>query len=205
MSQKKQPLTSEKPGQREKENSTRRQDLINRMADKVLAEGLDNLALRGLAAWLGTSDRMLLYYFKTKNLLLHAVLEEVNTRLAAILTRESEGPRLTAAQFLTRALTLSADPAVAPFMRVWTDVVARGAQGQTPYDDIARTTVQAWVGWINARLLPAGTEAEGKNRATLLLAFVEGLTLLAQVSPEAQHASGPESVKTLQILFGAPA
>ena len=41
-------------------------DMLNQLAQYVLEHGLNDASLRPMAAALGTSDRMLLYHFKTK-------------------------------------------------------------------------------------------------------------------------------------------
>mgnify|MGYP003390332937 CR=1 FL=1 len=63
----------------------RRDALIDTLADHVLAEGLSASSLRPLAKAAGTSDRMLLYYFKDKAEVIAAVLERIAARLVAML------------------------------------------------------------------------------------------------------------------------
>jgi AcrR family transcriptional regulator len=58
----------------------RRQALLDRITDYVLQNGLGDLSLRPLARELGTSGRMLLYYFGAKDALVVDVLAEVRRR-----------------------------------------------------------------------------------------------------------------------------
>ena len=51
--------------------------LLDGVVEYVLREGVATLSLRPLAAALGTSDRMLLYYFDSRDRLLVAVLTAV--------------------------------------------------------------------------------------------------------------------------------
>lgn len=53
---------------------TRRQQILERLADHVLAHGMQAASLRPLAAAAGTSDRMLLHYFADKEELITATL-----------------------------------------------------------------------------------------------------------------------------------
>ena len=46
---------------------SRRTEIVERLADHVLAHGLSASSLRPLAKAAGTSDRMLLYYFADKS------------------------------------------------------------------------------------------------------------------------------------------
>ncbi|HEX6486223.1 MAG TPA: TetR/AcrR family transcriptional regulator, partial [Nocardioidaceae bacterium] len=63
--------------------STRRDQMVAAATDFVLEHGLIGLSLRPLAAALGTSDRMLLYHFTSKDDLVAAVLRESNDRAIA--------------------------------------------------------------------------------------------------------------------------
>src|ERR1043166_4434888 len=59
----------------------RRARTLARAADYVLERGLEGLSLRPLAAALGTSTRMLLYDFESKEKLVDEVLAEIRRRL----------------------------------------------------------------------------------------------------------------------------
>ncbi|MFI8186520.1 TetR/AcrR family transcriptional regulator [Actinacidiphila glaucinigra] len=52
----------------------KRQELLDRVREYVVAHGLADLSLRPMAQALGTSDRMLLYYFGTKERLVAEAL-----------------------------------------------------------------------------------------------------------------------------------
>ncbi|MEU9161393.1 TetR/AcrR family transcriptional regulator [Streptomyces sp. NPDC048424] len=54
----------------------KREDLLRRVRDYVVRNGLADLSLRPLAKALGTSDRMLLYYFGSKDRLVAAALAQ---------------------------------------------------------------------------------------------------------------------------------
>ena len=164
------------------ERNERRAELADRIAEIVLQEGLGDLGLRGLAARMGTSDRMLLYYFETKTQLIIDVLDRVGVRLSSLLAQNSAGPRVSPGQFLAGVLSLARDPAVAPFMRLWTEVIARGARGERPYDQVAAEVVRSWLAWIDSRLTPLAS-GSGLGRAAALLSVVEGTTLLELACP----------------------
>ncbi len=162
------------------DRSARRTVLADQIATVVLADGLGVLGLRGLAARLDTSGRMLLYYFGTKEALVLAVLDRINARMTAIMAHHATGSPTTPGALLGRVLARVAHPEIAPFMRVWTEVVARGARGEAPYDRMAATTVEAWISWIQDRLLP-GEHTRGQSEA--ILSIVDGLTLLELARP----------------------
>ena len=59
----------------------RREAVLEKAADYVLEQGLADLSLRPLAKALGTSTRMLLYDFGSKERLIHEILAEIRARL----------------------------------------------------------------------------------------------------------------------------
>ncbi len=162
------------------DHPARRAALADEIATIVLADGLGVLGLRGLAARLDTSGRMLLYYFGTKDVLVLTVLDRINARMTAIMADHATGPRTTPGALLARVLARVEHPEIAPFMRVWTEVVARGARGEAPYDRMTAGTVEAWIAWIESRLLP---DDRSRGQAEAILSVVDGLTLLELARP----------------------
>ena len=110
------------------------------------------------------------------------MLDKVGTRLTAMLLANSDAPRVSPGQFLSGVLALSTDPAIAPFMRLWTEVVARGARGETPYDQVGTKVVRSWIIWIESRLIDANDAAK-KARPAALLSIVEEISLLELAAP----------------------
>ncbi len=68
--------------------------------DPVPAHGVASLSLRPLAAPLGTSDRMLLYYFGTRDALLAAVLDRVGEQLLGAVAGALPSERVPPADLL---------------------------------------------------------------------------------------------------------
>ena len=100
------------------ERDVRRHSLTKDIARIILSDGLGDLGLRGLASRLQTSGRMLLYYFGGKERLIVDVLDQVSADMAVELTQENAGPRLPPGQFLARAIAMSTDPRLAPYMKL---------------------------------------------------------------------------------------
>jgi AcrR family transcriptional regulator len=61
----------------------RKEEFLAEAVDYVLTHGLSDLSLRPLAAALGTSGRMLVYYFGSKDRLITDILHEVRRRKQA--------------------------------------------------------------------------------------------------------------------------
>ena len=62
-----------------------RQELLEAAIDHVAEHGLTDLSLRGLAAELGTSHRMLSHHFGSKDGLWVAIIQEVERRQLEVL------------------------------------------------------------------------------------------------------------------------
>ena len=160
--------------------TARRAELVEAVATIVLEEGLDALALRGLAARLSTSGRMLLYHFGTKDALVRAVLACISGRMAVLQDAAAAGAPESPGRFLHDMMQAGLDPARAPFLRVWTDVIVRAARGEAPYREVADGTVRAWLDWIVGRLLPS---PDNEAKAAAVLAIMEGITILEMARP----------------------
>ena len=172
--------------------AAKRAVLTDRLTDIVLAEGLNDLGLRPAAARLGTSDRMLLYYFETKADLIVAVLTRMSEKLAKVLESSAASERQSADSLLGRAWTLFENPQIVPFMRVWAEVTSRGARDEEPYRTVASQTVSRWLAWIEDRLdMQAGKKR--RQNAAAILTILEGATLL--------EMSNPGSTEGVRILL----
>ncbi|HEY3951201.1 hypothetical protein [Phenylobacterium sp.] len=152
------------------------------LADFALESGLGGLVLRSAADRLGTSDRMLLYHFKTKSDLVAAVLDNISERQIALLGAPDPVERLAPGVLLSRAWRVVRDVRFVPFMRIWTEATVRGTRGEEPYRELARRTTGRWLTWIESRLdLPPG--APRREAAAAILALLEGATLLEMSQP----------------------
>jgi AcrR family transcriptional regulator len=164
--------------------AARRAALADRIADILLARGLAAMPLRDLAQLLGTSDRMLLYYFATQSGLTAAALSCLSQRLSRHLDKALPAGRLPPPQLLKTLCAVLARPDIARILRVWADVTARGARGEAPFRDFARASVTGWLAWTAARLDVAGEARRGRTAAAMLAA-IEGMRSLELSAPGA--------------------
>lgn len=179
--------------------AAKRAGLAEALGDIVLAEGLDALALRPAAQRLGTSDRMLLYYFGTKAALVEHVLAAVSARLGARLEAGAGTERLSPAAMIRHASTLLANAQVRPFMALWSEIAARAIRGDRLYGAIAQSMMASWTDWIEARThFPAGLDP--RSGAMAILSVVEGLSALRMIGGDAA-GEGPDIAAVLGECF----
>ena len=113
-------------------DTSRRDEVAQAATDYVLEHGLVGLSLRPLAAELGTSDRMLLYHFASKDDLVATVLRVSNDRsvaeirgAAAVAGRAQRGARPVGRGHRRRRL--------ARCQRMYVEAAALGLFGREPY------------------------------------------------------------------------
>ena len=166
----------------------KRSRLTDALADIVLAEGLDALSLRPAAARLGTSDRMLLYYYGTKAALVEDVLACVAERFSTFLASTTKNARIPPQNMVGHTANAMATPKGKPFIQFWLEVSARAARGDPAFTTIAVTIGEFWTDWIVRSVhFPAGVAP--RNAAAMMLAIVNGITLLDHSTPKVAEAA----------------
>jgi AcrR family transcriptional regulator len=138
----------------------RRAAVLAKAADYVLERGLAGLSLRPLAKALGTSPRMLLYDFETKERLIHEILAEIRRREVGLLEAD--------VHTLDDVWRWIATPEREPFLRLFFEVYV-DALGR----EEAEPLVRDWLDYLQTSWHPPVDEAT----ATLMVAVVRGLLL----------------------------
>ena len=141
----------------------------------VLEHGVASLSLRPLAAALGTSDRMLLYYFGTRERLLDAVLSGVGEQLHAGLEAALPTDPLSPAVLLRRTWGVLSRSESEAHLRLYVEISGLAARGQEPFRTSAAAVARGWLDWTAARLdVP---DEERRPAAAGVLAVLDGLLL----------------------------
>ncbi|MFE9688243.1 TetR family transcriptional regulator [Micromonospora sp. NPDC005806] len=136
--------------QHERPPSARRTELLERAYRYAVEHGLAELSLRPLAAAIGSSPRVLLFLFGSKDELIRALLARARTdELAALRrVREAGGPDDFAAAVRTTWAWLVA-PAHRPMLVLWVQAYARSlSEPDGPWAGFARQTVEDWLGLL---------------------------------------------------------
>ncbi|MET0458776.1 MAG: TetR/AcrR family transcriptional regulator [Ilumatobacteraceae bacterium] len=149
-------------------DTARRDELLAAVVDTFADRGLGSRSLRDIAAEVGTSHRMLLHHFGSRDLLMVAVVQEVEARQAALLTSADGSP----GEVVTRAWAHLRDPSLRPFERLFFETYARAANGEVPFDQFVPGAVDAWL-----RPAPDGPPDPDPALTRLGLAVVRGLLL----------------------------
>jgi AcrR family transcriptional regulator len=159
---------------------TRRTALLNALADHLLSHGLGAASLRPMAKAAGTSDRMLLYYFPDKDALITAVLGRVAERLTLMLADIVAPQPLPLDQLRAHLANVLLADRYWPYMRLWLDMAARAANGETVYATVGRQLGEAFVAWGSGQL---ASDNVPRDAARLIVA-IEGMVLLKSLGLE---------------------
>jgi AcrR family transcriptional regulator len=150
----------------------RRDDLLQRVVKAAARGGLAQRSLRDLAAKVGTSHRMLIHHFGSREGLLAAVVQAVerdqNERLAELPDDAAEAIRVSWRRFSV--------PSLWPIERLFFECYARGAQGEAPFNRLVPALVEQTLAAVSTRADVSANE-EGRAAARLGLAVIRGLLL----------------------------
>lgn len=132
--------------------------------DYVLERGLIGLSLRPLAAELGTSDRMLLYHFGSKDGLIADVLRTSNDRSVADVAALPPSADLRSA-----VLDLWAVMQGDACSRIYVEAAALGLFGTEPYATVVREANRLWIESLVSHLVKSGVEPALAGRAAKVI------------------------------------
>jgi AcrR family transcriptional regulator len=154
-----------------------RQRLLDAVVAHFTAEGLADQSLRRIAEAIGSSHRMLLYHFGSKDGLLLAVVLEVEARTQDRLAALGEDTLQTEA-LIRRMWTYVADPALADFERLFFALYGRALQGDAAIRSLLDDDIARWLQANEVLSAPLGVPADViRTHARLGLAVTRGLLL----------------------------
>lgn len=146
----------------------------------ALEHGLNQLTFGSLARRLGTSDRMVVYYFPSKDDLVREVLVSMGVRLQQSLAEAFSLPASDHRALVAAAWPAVARPAADPIFALFFEAMGLAASGRDPYKALMPDLVEAWVQWMSGFL--DGTASRRRSEAEAALALIDGLLLLRQLA-----------------------
>ena len=179
--------------------TTRRAELLERAYEYAARNGLTDMSLRPLAAAVGSSPRVLLFLFGSKDDLVRELLARARQDELDLLGRVTPADLPTTVRQLWRWL---ADPDHRPVLRLWLEAYAQSLlRPDGPWAEFARRTVDDWLALLT-RAQPAArrrTKA-GLAERTLALAVLRGalIDLLATGDTTRTTAAVEHHLRALQ-------
>ena len=160
--------------------SPRKLELLEAAYGYALAHGLADLSLRPLAAAIGSSPRVLLFLFGSKDGLIQALLARARADELSMLenlSRDRPGTGLEGAAL--QIWTWLSDPAHRSLLVLWVEGYSRSLlEPEGPWTNFANQTVADWMGVLAAyQPMRARRTAAGKTQRTAVLALLRGALL----------------------------
>jgi AcrR family transcriptional regulator len=158
--------------------STRRDELLERVADHLLEHGVASFSLRSAADLVGASARMLVHHFGSKERLVSAAIAVVRTRRVEALGRDGVTPMTSFdAVFRERWDTLAS----AEFRRYFVlnlELMALALREPRRYREFLGATTEEWRSGFVLVLRNLGfTDADADATSTLYIDALRGLLL----------------------------
>ena len=136
--------------------------------------GIADLSLRELAAAIGTSHRMLLYHFGSREGLLAAVTIAVEEAERATLREVGAVSADDARRFWAHY----SDPGLWPQERLFFELYAHALLGRPGTEGFLEAAIEPWISAITEELAKAGTDGTtARAEARLAVAVTRGLLL----------------------------
>ena len=154
----------------------KRQIIVQKLEAYILVNGLTGIGIRELAKAADTSDRMLLYYFETRDELINAVLVNIADKMQAQLSFLLGEHKCSATVLLEELTVLGRSPEFLPTIKLWFELVGLAARDLEPYRTNAKQIAQHWLSWIESKL-----EKRQVHQAADLFATLEGRFLMRLV------------------------
>jgi AcrR family transcriptional regulator len=185
-------------------NEKRPEELRHAIVQYLIKHGLSDLSLRPLAKALGSSHRVLLYYFGSKEKMIVEVLAEIRQR-----QRASYG-LMEAATFAEACQTIwnhMSSPDSEPLFRLFFEAYGMALRRPRRYKAFLRATIEDWLRFIADPLCRERHQrGEARALATIILAGLRGFMLdycATHDRKRLDHAVGMW-LRTLDSMLPAP-
>ena len=157
-----------------------RETLLPLLAAHVMEHGLADASLRPLAKAAGTSDRMLIYHFGSKDALVAALVDYLAAMFAAALDTAFPKERAVSRRACAETIyAVTGQAEFVPFLKVWWDIVAGCANGNAAYLAAAGSMMDMLLEWVVDHL--PEDDRDPAQGARAVMTAIEGAQMLRAV------------------------
>jgi AcrR family transcriptional regulator len=163
----------------EKPNPKQKAAMLAAFVDYILEHGMSDLSLRPAAAAMGTSPRMLLYYFGSKEELLVAAIASAREREIEMFGREVQKWGVASpAHIFRRIWAWYASARRVPYLRFFFEVYGVALQNPKVFHEFLRTVGSDFLSFTETALIARGFgRREARALATVNIGSIRGLLL----------------------------
>lgn len=155
----------------------RRDELLDLVTDYVLEHGVADLSLRPLAAAIGSSPRVLLYYFGSKEDIIGHVIDRLRDRQRVAFADIPRNPA-TFADSVRAAWNVMSDARNEPLFRLFIELYGLALQDRKRYGRFLRGAVEDWLEYLEQPMQRNGySRRDARDVATVILGGYRGFLL----------------------------
>ena len=156
-------------------NEKRPEELREAIVRFLMKHGLADLSLRPLAKAVGSSPRVLLYYFGSKEKIVVEILAEVRRQQLASFGQIDAATFAEACQIVWKRMSA---PDSEPIFRLFFEAYGMALRRPKQFKDFLRATVEDWLTLVAEPLVREGhTRRQARAFATVVLAGLRGFML----------------------------
>jgi AcrR family transcriptional regulator len=177
----------------------KRAKLLARIVDYALQSGVTSLTLRPTATAVGTSARMLVHHFGSRDAMAAEVLSAVEARLVSNI---AAGPAQATAEAVMRQMwRATGEPQILPLVRAVFEAWGRALVRPGEFGDYLQRVFTPWRDALAAALEAGGDPPDAaQTKATLAMAAFNGLQLVRLTTGDEQQANAAFDLMSRQVL-----
>ncbi|HUA07803.1 MAG TPA: TetR/AcrR family transcriptional regulator [Candidatus Acidoferrales bacterium] len=138
--------------------------LLERVSAYVVEHGLAGLSLRPLAKAVGSSPRMLLYHFGSKEAIVTAVLRGIRERQLAMFDQLRRSELSTPAAICRAAWAYMRTPAILPMLRLFFETYALALREPQRFPGFLTGAVEDWLQFLSDPACKGRTATSARRR-----------------------------------------
>ncbi|RZS29458.1 TetR family transcriptional regulator [Herbihabitans rhizosphaerae] len=146
-------------------------DLVDATVEYATRHGVSDLSLRALASALGTSHRMLIYHFGSKQALLVAVVRRVEEHQQQALAELELEPGASQTEVARRFWQRLTEESMRPLLRLFFELYGQALQGKPGTTAMLDGVIDRWLEPVSTR------DPRDRTELRLCLAVIRGLLL----------------------------
>ena len=155
-------------------------DILEGALAAAFEDGLSQLTFGRVAKRLGISDRIVVYYFPTKDDLIGEVLYAMGAELQATLAPIFTTPASDHIELLRTAWPILATAESDPVFALFFEAGGLATTGREPFRTLVPQLMEAWIEW--AADFVKGTPTRRRAEAEVAIAMLDGLLLVRQLA-----------------------
>lgn len=157
-----------------------REELLAGALELAASEGLSSLTFGRVAKHLGVSDRIVVYYFESKDVLITEIVMAMGLQLQETLAAAFETPSADHLEMVRAAWPVLSTGGSDAVFALFFEANGLAVAGREPYAGLVPMLVEAWIDW--AATFIAGGDDHRRAEAETAVALVDGLLLLRLVA-----------------------